>query len=1075
MAFKAISYTDEQLLKFSKGRVSNALDLNLKYNNITTVRGGLYDKAIFGSSKYCECGNILRKGAVCPECQIKIISEEEVSKRFGHFLLKYPYINSLDIPKVSDLIRKTLPFPYEMYDKNGKAHRTLSKTTNLVKLLTEINSFQYEVFSAVESPYTYNGKLAEIKISPLTDDRPFSDFIHGIVGLENLLKGLGSTDQIMNDMITELRGMLHHVLLIAPTTNRPYSVRNDGVKKLLQIPDLTYKYKAVIVSNDAVNQKISKSTSIVDNLGYIMLLNKLIDCIFSESSILSSSKYSFVRNNVKSRISKSGRATITSSIDLPVTEIGIPRKLMYHALQNDIFKELTRLGANNPKEEYMKATDLAMQALDNVNEHTTAMLCRNPTLHKFNLTAFKVKIIDSETILLPVAVCESFNADFDGDQMAFYLNTDPIMSVQLMQEMSAEAHWFYTKNREPVYAPKAEILLGIGEASKVEKVSPDYKLTGYDSLKELEDAYHRDEVKVTEQVLCKDEKGNDVQSTYGRLKLTNILGFNIDDLISQDEIICAKNINKIMSLLMGQTNKSQRLLAMQQFGIEVLRRLGITTVTLEELYQTTDKYKLIFNAILKSNLTDEEKRQKLQFELEKQLPNMVNDLPRQELKHKMDANKKLKLSKFSELILPAITVDNEGNVDISYSTHADGRNTKIYVEDCISNRNILTYKQQLTPIGGYNARQLATLGMKLHFYARDNEKNNEGILVPMDFDATGREVLNTPSPVPGYKYLRSCVFNKEDAVYKNEINTDILLATRDSGSNELYLMDNTVIGIDYMTAFGEGITQAALGLKHGGQEFTYSQECTKAQEDLTFKEAGKEFICLTNNDGKEIYYKLPERWFKSTDLEKTGRVKAGDPIFYINKKVHIANTLSCISEFLKVQVAGGQSLIKPKYADCYSVSEGKIHYDKDKVVIGDTEYKYEPNEIYFYSEGTKIKPFTRICSGLMNTVRYYGLLGKNQTLTYILFRDQIHTIMGKSINDDVIEILYKLIKDFDFSVRRANSNKISFIESIYKGEGKSVMKEFLLNDLTFDSDTGIVQQILFRSGIPSTDELINGK
>jgi hypothetical protein len=82
--------------------------------------------------------------------------------------------------------------------------------------------------------------------------------------------------------------------------------------------------------------------------------------------------------------------------------------------------------------------------------------------------------------------------------------------------------------------------------------------------------------------------------------------------------------------------------------------------------------------------------------------------------------------------------------------------------------------------------------------------------------------------------------------------------------------------------------------------------------------------------------------------------------------------------------------------------------------------------------------------------------------------------MGKSINDDVIEILYKLIKDFDFSVRRANSNKLSFIESIYKGEGKGVMKEFLLNEIPFDSDSGIVQQILFRSGIPSTEELING-
>ena len=49
------------------------------------------------------------------------------------------------------------------------------------------------------------------------------------------------------------------------------------------------------------------------------------------------------------------------------------------------------------------------------------LLNRQPTLHKGSIMAPKIKILPGKTLRLPISICQSFNADFDGDEMNIHV------------------------------------------------------------------------------------------------------------------------------------------------------------------------------------------------------------------------------------------------------------------------------------------------------------------------------------------------------------------------------------------------------------------------------------------------------------------------------------------------------------------------------------------------------------------------------------------------------------------------------------------------------------------------------
>jgi DNA-directed RNA polymerase II subunit RPB1 len=53
------------------------------------------------------------------------------------------------------------------------------------------------------------------------------------------------------------------------------------------------------------------------------------------------------------------------------------------------------------------------------------LLNRQPTLHKGSILAPKIKILPGKTLRLPISICQSFNADFDGDEMNIHVPQSP--------------------------------------------------------------------------------------------------------------------------------------------------------------------------------------------------------------------------------------------------------------------------------------------------------------------------------------------------------------------------------------------------------------------------------------------------------------------------------------------------------------------------------------------------------------------------------------------------------------------------------------------------------------------------
>ena len=88
------------------------------------------------------------------------------------------------------------------------------------------------------------------------------------------------------------------------------------------------------------------------------------------------------------------------------------------------------------------------------------LLNRAPTLHRMGIQAFEPVLIEGNAILIHPLVCEGFNADFDGDQMAVHLPLSLESQVEASTLMLATNNVFSPASGRPIIAPSQDIVLG---------------------------------------------------------------------------------------------------------------------------------------------------------------------------------------------------------------------------------------------------------------------------------------------------------------------------------------------------------------------------------------------------------------------------------------------------------------------------------------------------------------------------------------------------------------------------------------------------------------------------------------
>lgn len=383
---------------------------------------------------------------------------------------------------------------------------------------------------------------------------------------------------------------------------------------------------------------------------------------------------------------------------------------------------------------------------------------------------------------------------------------------------------------------------------------------------------------------------------------------------------------------------------------------------------------------------------------------------------------------------------------------------------------LVTYTcQAVSPSSGYLTRQISFV--LNNFIFKDGEdEDNPGLLIPR-YKALGRTAPNGKiySEKPLVKGSEDDLVPVRSIVTKrsgdlNVVSPDLI------GTKFKDLTEGTAIGLSFSTSFTEGITQAILGLKHGGHERVLETSgYLVAPKPCEFREEGK-WIILKTKSG-ELKYPRPENL---VTLGKT-KFEKGENVCVAYTTNSPANKPNSVIKLIRAKASEGTRFYEKDdiiISDCYAFADGIIHYVEDKfgdieVWVGDRRYDYNPRCMYYYPDGTEIKKFQRICSGVVNMDHVSSAFGSNINDTYLIFRKQFYTLTDSeflktgvsslnSTQEEIIELLFKGITQITYDPK-----KLAIQEVQYLGTGTSILsKKSFYTVLSYGYSSKVVAKAL---------------
>jgi DNA-directed RNA polymerase subunit beta' len=115
-----------------------------------------------------------------------------------------------------------------------------------------------------------------------------------------------------------------------------------------------------------------------------------------------------------------GRGTIIPDPKLHIDQCKIPIEMSYQLYKPFIIKKLVQMGYSSVQaaQEVQEKSDVAEQVMREEMSQRPVLLNRAPTLHKYNIMAFKPIPVEGKSVFIPPLVIKGFGADFDGDSVS---------------------------------------------------------------------------------------------------------------------------------------------------------------------------------------------------------------------------------------------------------------------------------------------------------------------------------------------------------------------------------------------------------------------------------------------------------------------------------------------------------------------------------------------------------------------------------------------------------------------------------------------------------------------------------
>ncbi|HDZ76515.1 MAG TPA: DNA-directed RNA polymerase subunit beta', partial [Candidatus Omnitrophica bacterium] len=190
----------------------------------------------------------------------------------------------------------------------------------------------------------------------------------------------------------------------------------------------------------------------------------------SLSDMLKGKQGRFRQNLLGKRVDYSGRSVIVVGPELALHQCGLPKRMALELFEPFIIKKLREKGFVHTIKGARRMVDRGKievwDILDEVIRDHPVLLNRAPTLHRLSIQAFFPVLIEGKAIKIHPLVCNAFNADFDGDQMAVHVPLSLESQIESRILMLSVNNIFSPADGRPIVTPTQDIILGIAFLTK---------------------------------------------------------------------------------------------------------------------------------------------------------------------------------------------------------------------------------------------------------------------------------------------------------------------------------------------------------------------------------------------------------------------------------------------------------------------------------------------------------------------------------------------------------------------------------------------------------------------------------
>ncbi|HLE99377.1 MAG TPA: DNA-directed RNA polymerase subunit beta' [Gaiellaceae bacterium] len=273
--------------------------------------------------------------------------------------------------------------------------------------------------------------------------------------------------------------MILEAVPVIPPELRPM-VQLDGGR--FATSDLNDLYRRVINRNNRLKRLLDLGAPEIIVSNEKRMLQEAVDALFdngrrgravtgpgnralkSLSDMLKGKQGRFRQNLLGKRVDYSGRSVIVAGPNLKLHQCGLPKLMALELFKPFIMSRLVERKAVQNIKAAKKMVESMIPEVWDVLEEVIAehpvLLNRAPTLHRLGIQAFEPVLVEGKAIQVHPLVCQAFNADFDGDQMAVHLPLSAEAQAEARVLMLSANNILSPASGRPLATPSQDMVLG---------------------------------------------------------------------------------------------------------------------------------------------------------------------------------------------------------------------------------------------------------------------------------------------------------------------------------------------------------------------------------------------------------------------------------------------------------------------------------------------------------------------------------------------------------------------------------------------------------------------------------------